>query len=115
MNYLFHRTINRTAGAWFAYDDDLIVRYHISLADFFKEFKDVRYNRQAKIQYDGLAKYKGTINESNTKIERYENILLHRISIIMIKMSGYIYFNLDFLVVISEMDIVKTIKLQVYD
>jgi len=115
LNYLFHRTINRTAGAWFAYDDDLIVRYHISLADFFKEFKDVRYNRQAKIQYDGLAKYKGTITESNTKIELYENILLHRISIRMIKMSGYIYFNFDFLVVISKMDIVKTIKLQVYD
>jgi len=39
LNYLFHRTINRTAGAWFAYDDDLIVRYHISLADFLRSLK----------------------------------------------------------------------------
>jgi hypothetical protein len=108
LNYFFHRTINRTAGAWFVYDDNLIVRYHISLSDFFKEFKDIRYNRQAKIQYEGLARCKSTINSSNTKVERYENVLLHRIEI---KMSGYYYFmKYDFLTIISEMDVVKNIK-----
>jgi len=112
VDYLFHRAINRTPSAWSIYNDDLIVRYHISLSDFTKEFKDVRYNRQAKIQYDGLSKYKSTINRSDTKVERYENILIHRIQI---KIEGYYRLEYNFLIIISEMDVVKTIKFQVYD
>ena len=112
LDYSFHRAINKTPSAWSLYDDDLIVRYHISLSNFLKEFKDVRYNRQAKIQYDGLAKYKSTINGSDTKVERYENILIHKIKI---EMEGYYRFEYNFLIIISEIDVVKTIKLQVYD
>ncbi len=111
LDYSFHRAINRTPSAWSIYDDDLIVRYHISLSDFFKEFKDIRYNRQSKIQYDGLARYKRTIYGSDTKVERYENVLIHRIKI---NMENYYYFKYKFLIVISKMDFVKTIKLQVY-
>jgi hypothetical protein len=111
LDYSFHRAINRTPSAWSVYDDDLIVRYHISLSDFFKEFKDIRYNRQSKIQYDGLARYKRTIYGSDTKVERYENILIHRIEI---NMESYYYFRYNFLIIISGMDVVKTIKLQVY-
>jgi len=112
LDYSFHRAINRTPSAWSIYDDDLIVRYHISISDFFKEFKDIRYNRQSKIQYDGLARYKRTIYGSDTKVERYENVLIHRIEI---NMENYYYFKYKFLIIISEMDVVKTIKLQVYD
>jgi len=111
LDYSFHRAINRTPSAWSIYDDDLIVRYHISLSDFFKEFKDIRYNRQSKIQYDGLARYKRTIYGSDTKVERYENVLIHRIEI---NMESYYYFKYKFLIIISEMDVVKNIKLQVY-
>jgi len=39
LDYSFHRAINRTPSAWFIYDDDLIVRYHISLSDFLKSLK----------------------------------------------------------------------------
>jgi hypothetical protein len=112
LNYFFHRTINKTPGACSAYDDDLIVRYHISFSAFFEECKDIRYNRQARIQHDGLAKYKRTINESQTEVEHYENVLIHRIQI---EMEGYYKFRYDFLIVISEIDIVKTVKLQLYD
>jgi hypothetical protein len=117
LNYLFHRTINRTPSAWSVYDDDLIVRYHISLSDFFKEFRDIRYNRQSKLQYDGLAKNKNkiSINKSKVKVERYENILLHRINI---EMRGSYYdfsYTYNFLIISSEMEIIKTIEFQVYD
>ncbi len=112
LNYFFHKKINNTPIAYSAYDDDLIIRYHISLSNFYKEFKDIRYNRQYKIQHEGLSKYKSTIDKSDTKVERYENILLHRIEI---KMPRYYKFKYDFLIIISEMDVVKTIKLQVYD
>ena len=103
LDYSFHRAINRTPSAWSIYDDDLIVRYHISLSDFFKEFKDIRYNRQAKIQYEGLSKNKITINKSDIKVERYENILLHRINI---EMRDHYYdfsHTYNFLIIISEM------------
>jgi hypothetical protein len=111
LDYSFHRAINQTPGAWFVYDDDLIVRYHISLSDFFKEFKDIRYNRQFKIQHEGLDRYKRNIYGSDTKVERYENVLIHRIKI---NIENY-YFKYKFLIIISEMDVVRTIKLQVYD
>jgi len=112
LDYFFHKTINRTPSACSAHNDDLIIRYHISLSDFYKEFKDIRHNRQSKVQYEGLARYKSTIDGSDTKVERYENILLHRIEI---KMPRYYEFKYDFLIIISEIDVVKTIKLQVYD
>jgi len=95
----------------------LIVRYHISFSDFFKEFRDIRYNRQSKLQYEGLAKNKNkiTINKSKVKAESYENILLHRINI---EMRGSYYdfsYTYNFLIIISEMEIIRTIEFQVYD
>jgi hypothetical protein len=114
LNYLFHRTINKTPSAWYVYDGDLIVRHNISFSDFFQEFKDIRYNRQYKIRYNDLDEYKSTITGSDTKVERYENVLIHRVNI---KMHRYYTFEIEynFLIVISEMDVVKPIKLQVYD
>ena len=111
LDYSFHKTINQTPSAWSEYNDDLVVRYHISLSDSYNEFKDIRHNRQSKIQYEGLSKNKNkiTINKSDIKVERYENILLHRIDI---EMRGRYYdfsYTYNLLIIISEMEVVKTI------
>jgi Tfp pilus assembly protein PilZ len=111
LDYHFHKTINHIPSAWSEHNDDLVVRYHISFSDSYKEFKDIRHNRQSKIQYEGLSKNKNkiTINKSDIKVERYENILIHRIDI---EMRGRHYdfsYTYNFLIIISEMEVVKTI------
>ncbi len=78
-------------------------------------FKDIRYNRQYKMQDEGLSKNKITIIQSYAKVERYKNILLH---IFDIKVKDRYYdfrIGYNLLIIISEMDVVKTIKLHVYD
>ncbi len=38
LDYFYHKTINRISGVCSAYDDDLVVKYHISPSDFYGEF-----------------------------------------------------------------------------
>jgi hypothetical protein len=73
------------------------------------EFKDIVYNRQSTIRSGDLNGYHRAVIKADTAVKRYENVLLHMID------NEMYDFEYEFLIVISEIDVVKPIKLQVYD
>jgi hypothetical protein len=110
VNHFFEMTFNEENNrSCYLYDEELIVEQYVSFSNIVVEFKDIVYNRQSTIRSGNLNRYHRTVIEADTAVKRYENVLLH-----MIDNERY-YFEYDFLTVISEMDVVKLIKLRVYD
>jgi hypothetical protein len=112
ISYIFEKVFNKAHSSCYLYNDEWIVKYYASFSNITAEFKDIMYNRQAKVKYYNPDRDNNAIYESQIKTERYENVLIDRIEI---KMRGYYPFAYNFLTVISEMDVVKPVKMQVYD
>ncbi len=104
--HLFEKHLNKTPCGWSIYENEILVMHN----SYSVEFNDIKYNRQSKMRNNSLNKVENRIEGVVQNVERYRNVLLH--SVKSIKHS--INFRYDFLIIISEMNIVSNIKLLFY-
>ncbi len=124
LNYTFDLA-NEKNSVLFVYDDELIIRCNIPAHEYngrvilrdyipFIEFKDIKYNRKNKLQYEGENEIKVVSKTEKSKIQlktgRYGKLLFHWTEI-----DGVEYPKHLFALVVSEMELVRAIEFKTYN
>ena len=124
LNYAFD-IANGKHSVFFVYDDELIIRCNIPAHEYngsivlrdnipVIEFKDIKYNRKNELQYKGENEIKIVAETDKPKIKlktgRYGKLLFH-----WTEVDGVRYPKHLFAFVVSEMEIVRTIKFKIYN
>ena len=124
LNYSFD-IANEKNSVFFVYDDELIIKCNIPAHEYngrivlrdnipVIEFKDIKYNRKNELQYKGENEIKIVAETDKPKIKlktgRYGKLLFH-----WTEVDGVRYPKHLFAFVVSEMEIVRTIKFKIYN